>query len=188
MNNCPRCTQPLAEAQVDNYTVRLCNGCRGLVVAHRDMTEILDRSWKSIPADVAEAAQFLRPDKPTGDTAMRCPDCHQPMEKYGYMGLAAVTIDRCDHCAALWLDADELQNMVLALAKSNHRSEKRLRREFTQFDPLQGGATTVPILGGPAGLALVERSPETFQPKPENPWLVAADTVVGILMDMMRHR
>ncbi len=139
MSDCPRCSQPLTEAQVDSYNVRLCNGCQGFFVAHRDMTEILDRSWKSIPAEVAEAAQFVRPEKPNGDRALRCPGCFQPMEKYGYMGLAAVTIDRCGRCSSLWLDADELQNMVLALAKSNWRSEARRRQERDRLDPLKHG-------------------------------------------------
>ena len=50
------------------------------------------------------------------------------MDKYGYMGIAAIQINRCDSCAEIWLDADELQNMVLALAQSNYRSESALEK------------------------------------------------------------
>lgn len=45
------------------------------------------------------------------------------MEKYGYMGIGAIQIDRCDACNLVGLDADELQNMLSALAKANYRSE-----------------------------------------------------------------
>lgn len=145
MSDCPRCGKTLESAQVDAYSVRLCQSCQGVLAAHRDVIEIIERSWCVVPETTAEEAQFIKPSKPTGDVAMRCPDCHQPMEKYGYMGLAAVTIDRCDKCALLWLDADELQNMVLALAQTNYRSEKRVRAELTDFQPLSAGvAAAVP--------------------------------------------
>jgi Zn-finger nucleic acid-binding protein len=120
------------------------------LAAHRDIIEIIERSWRVVPETAAAEAQFIKPATASGDVMMRCPDCHQPMEQYGYMGLAAVTIDRCDKCALLWLDADELQNMVLALAKTNYRSEKRARAETTAFQPLAAGAAAaVPGNFGP---------------------------------------
>jgi Zn-finger nucleic acid-binding protein len=61
------------------------------------------------------------------------------MEKYGYMGIAAVQIDRCERCSMVWLDADELQNMVIALAQSNYRSERAFRREQEQRITLSTG-------------------------------------------------
>jgi len=140
VSDCPRCAKPLEEAQVDTFTVRLCRGCTGMLVAHRDMTEILDRSWRSVPAEAAEQARFVRPEQPAADPSLRCPDCHQPMEKYGYMGLAAIMLDRCDRCSLLWLDADELRQMVLALAKSNYRSEKRLHSERDRLEIIGGGS------------------------------------------------
>ena len=52
------------------------------------------------------------------DPVLKCPDCSAAMDKYGYMGMKAILIDRCDHCALIWLDADELPNMVTALASA----------------------------------------------------------------------
>ena len=51
------------------------------------------------------------------------------MEKYGYMGIGAIQIDRCDPCNLVWLDTNELQNMILALAKSNYRSDRAWKME-----------------------------------------------------------
>lgn len=119
---CPRCSAALAPAQIDDIAVRLCGACRGVWVAHADLTRILEASWRAIPATVAATTAFHAPVLPEA-AALVCPDCRQPMEQYGYLGLRAVTIDRCDGCAHLWLDADELQNMVLALAKTNYRRE-----------------------------------------------------------------
>jgi len=138
VSDCPRCAKPLEPAQVDNYTVRHCSACSGVLAAHRDIAEILDGSWRCIPSAVAESTPFLKPER-TAEATLRCPDCLQPMEKYGYMSLAAISIDRCDRCALLWLDASELQNMLLALAKSNYRTEKRLRDKRNEFSPLSAG-------------------------------------------------
>ena len=84
------------------------------------------------------------------DVVMRCPDCAQPMEKYGYMGLAAIQIDRCDPCSVVWLDTDELQNMVLALAKSNYRSERAMRETAKDaWDYVSPGMTAMAYTGRP---------------------------------------
>ena len=71
------------------------------------------------------------------------------MERYGYMGIAAVQIDRCDRCALVWLDTDELQNMVLALAKTNYRSERSQQSvERARIDLTTGMMPPVAHAGG----------------------------------------
>lgn len=90
---------------------------------HADLIGVLESSWHAVPPEKAKEISFRAPDGWQQAAALSCPDCHRAMEKYGYMGLAAIQINRCDPCAEIWLDTDELQNMVLALAKSNYRSE-----------------------------------------------------------------
>lgn len=125
---CPRCQKPLETAQVDTIQVRLCQGCRGVLLAHPDLVQIIEASWRAVSEKQAEETQFRAPEGWLKEAVLHCPDCDQTMEKHGYMGLAAIQIDYCDPCTLVWLDTDELQNMVLALAKSNHRSERALRR------------------------------------------------------------
>jgi Zn-finger nucleic acid-binding protein len=90
---------------------------------HRDLIDVLEKSWHAVSCETAETAAFRANEGWQDEPKFLCPDCRQTMEKYGYMGIAAIQIDRCDPCALVWLDADELQNMVLALAKSSYRSE-----------------------------------------------------------------
>ena len=113
-------------SQVDTIGVRLCHGCRGVLLAHPDLVRIVESSWHAVTEKQAEETPFRAPEGWQEEAALTCPDCGQAMEKYGYMGLAAIQIDRCDACALVWLDTDELQNMVLALAKSNYRSERAM--------------------------------------------------------------
>ncbi len=121
--NCPRCSKPLEDQQLDEVAFRCCRDCKGMLIGHTDLIGILENSWHAVSQEAAEATAFRAPDGWQNQPTLRCPDCHQTMDKYGYMGIAAIQINRCDPCAELWLDADELQNMVLALAKSNYRSE-----------------------------------------------------------------
>ncbi|HTS19464.1 MAG TPA: zf-TFIIB domain-containing protein [Verrucomicrobiae bacterium] len=139
--NCPRCAKPLEDQQLDNVAFRCCRDCRGMLILHSDLIGVLDNSWHAVPRDKIEEVSFRAPEGWQNQPALRCPDCHRTMEKYGYMGLAAIQINRCDPCAEIWLDTDELQNMVLALAKSNYRSEtnwERAVREHIEL-PVAGG-------------------------------------------------
>jgi Zn-finger nucleic acid-binding protein len=127
--NCPRCARPLEEEQLDQLTFRCCRACKGMLMPHADLIGVLDRSWHAVPKEKAETTAFRVSEGWQDEPTFLCPDCSQTMEKYGYMGIGAIQIDRCDPCALVWLDADELQNMVLALAKTNYRSEDIYLRE-----------------------------------------------------------
>lgn len=140
---CPRCRQPLAEEQLDQFLFRVCRQCRGILGAHADVIAVVDGSWRAVPERTAEERSFHVPTVAHAEPVWACPDCTRPMEKYGYLGMKAVQIDRCDRCALLWLDTDELQNMVLALARDNYRAEHRLRHERAGMLSLGGGGGAV---------------------------------------------
>ena len=146
---CPRCQKMLETAQVDTIQVRLCQDCRGVLLAHPDLVQMIEASWRAVSEKQAEETQFHAPEGWQQESVLHCPDCNQTMEKYGYMGIGAIQIDRCDPCNLVWLDTDELQNMVLALAKSNHRSEHaRVRSEREQIDITAGVMPPVGPVGG----------------------------------------
>src|SRR5438094_1094281 len=109
--SCPRCRQPLVENQVDEFTVRLCVPCKGLFLPHADLVKILERSWRAVTPEAAEKLEFRATDALNAEPVFHCPDCGKSMEKYGYMGMIAIPIDRCDACELVWLDANELETM-----------------------------------------------------------------------------
>jgi len=158
---CPRCQKPLESAQVDTIHVKLCQACRGVLLAHSDLIQILEVSWRAISEGQAEGTQFRASENWQKELTLHCPDCQAAMEKYGYMGIAAVQIDRCDHCTLVWLDTDELQNIVLALATDNYRSARALKKERAEVLDLTQGS--VPPVGRAGSLWLfpqVESGPE----------------------------
>lgn len=130
--NCPHCAKSLEEQQLDTLSFRCCRDCKGMLLLHRDLIDVLEKSWRAVSREMAETTEFLVSDGWRNEPKFLCPDCRRTMEKYGYMGIAAIQIDRCDPCALVWLDADELQNMVLALAKSNYRSEAAWQESMRQ--------------------------------------------------------
>ena len=106
-----------------------------MLLEHHDLVQIVEASWRAVSEKQAEELSFRPRERWQKEVVLRCPDCHHAMEKYGYMGLAAVLIDRCDRCILVWLETDELQNMVLALAKTNYRSQQAIREaQNTELD------------------------------------------------------
>ena len=148
--NCPHCAKPLAEQQLDTLSFRCCRDCQGMLLLHRDLIDVLEKSWHAVSCETAETTAFRPTEGWQNEPKFLCPDCHRTMEKYGYMGIAAIQIDRCDPCALVWLDANELQNMVLALAKTNYRSE-------SEWQKLQRGRVDI-LESGVQGASQVGRS------------------------------
>jgi Zn-finger nucleic acid-binding protein len=136
MSLCPRCRKPLEEHQLDLLRMQICHECQGLSIGHRDLVEVIESSWRKVSPEAAESLSFHGSSRDEGVGAFPCPSCSKPMERYGYMGLRAVEIDRCDACEQVWLDADELQNMVLALAKEKLRSAKEHKKRKQEEIPL----------------------------------------------------
>jgi Zn-finger nucleic acid-binding protein len=126
----------MQEHQLDLLRMQICHECKGLFIRHRDLVGVIESSWRKVPPEAAEILSFHGSNRDEGAGAFHCPSCSKPMERYGYMGWRAVEIDRCDACERVWLDADELQNMVLALAKENLRSAKELKRRIQEDTPL----------------------------------------------------
>jgi Zn-finger nucleic acid-binding protein len=147
------------------------------LLLHRDLIDVLEKSWQAISRETAETTEFHAAEDWQNEPKFLCPDCRQTMEKYGYMGIAAIQIDRCDPCALVWLDADELQNMVLVLAKSNYRSEseweKSQRERVDVVEPSVQGVCQIGRRQGSYGWIF----PRSTQP------FVVAQTLLQLFLD-----
>lgn len=173
MPGCPRCRRQLVENQVEEFTVQVCAPCKGLFLPHADLVKILDRSWRAVPPQDAENAEFVAPADWQNEPVLPCPRCGAAMDKYGYMGLAAILLDRCDRCESLWLDAEELQRMLVALARTNYRSERALRRERETTHDIASAGMRGAVAGGDS----------TCDEMPEADGVL---TVVALLLRLLR--
>ena len=57
---------------------------------HTDLIGVLENSWHAVTQETAEATSFRTTEGWQNAPALSCPDCNQTMEKYGYMGIAAI--------------------------------------------------------------------------------------------------
>ena len=119
-----------------------------MLLLHADLTAVLEKSWRAVSREKAETTSFHVAEGWQDEPTFRCPDCGQTMEKYGYMGIGAIEIDRCEPCTLVWLDADELQNMVLALAQSNYRSVAAWQESLRERVDISQAAATAGVFGG----------------------------------------
>jgi Zn-finger nucleic acid-binding protein len=121
--HCPRCATALGRGQFKDVPVDLCGGCRGLLVAQRDLGRLLERM-------TVELRETIDPDRPIDPLPDRgavgiCPACAGAAENFGYMESNLVRLDRCEACGRLWLDTDELSVMCVLYARTNRRGDLR---------------------------------------------------------------
>ncbi len=137
---CLRCGRSLESAQVDDLAVRMCPPCSSMLIRHDDLLLILDQSWRAVSPEVAGNEPLHLPPPVEVEPNFSCPDCGRSMEKYGYMGMTRVMMDRCDSCSLVWLDANELQNIVLVYARNQYRTMQRQNEaRRTDLDILASG-------------------------------------------------
>jgi Zn-finger nucleic acid-binding protein len=118
---CPRYGEGLRDGAYKKVPGAYCTGCGGLLVGQRDLRRFLEQ----LARDLLESIDADTPVRPVPDAGggLRCPRCREVMEHYGYMGTRLVLIDRCDACAAVWLDADELGRLALLFARTGLRQQ-----------------------------------------------------------------
>ena len=70
------------------------------------MTEALDgRLSEKLREQIKVAAEA----KAAGESSMRCPRCNTRLAETKFED---VSVDRCDNCGGLWLDAGELAQVI----------------------------------------------------------------------------
>ncbi len=116
---CPRCKQALDQATLHDVKVAACKPCQGTLLVQNDLQRTLE-------ALCAPLLKRFDPDaklEAVKDSEGRidCPRCARPMDRDDYCGARLVFFDRCNSCALLWFDADELGAMAMMWARMNSR-------------------------------------------------------------------
>jgi Zn-finger nucleic acid-binding protein len=120
---CPHCASSLVASRVEDTQVFSCPERHGLLIPQKTFASIVTKSWRAIPRDYAEQATF--PPRQDRGADIACPACGVAMARHPYCGIKGIEIDSCPTCRRLWLDADELEAALAAVAKMNYRSTQR---------------------------------------------------------------
>ena len=119
---CPRCTgRILSERNVQGVAISACEACGGLLVPQPRLVPLL----RAMTGDLDIAAEAEIPPAPKSDPAGPCPRCGSQMQGFGYMGMKLATLDRCEPCGLLWIDANELDTVAMLFARTERRSRDR---------------------------------------------------------------
>ena len=102
--------------------VQSCTKCSGTLLTQPRLATVLE-------AMSVEILKTFNPDaklQPLADrgAGLSCPRCQKPMTNDDYCGAHLVYFDRCESCALLWIDADELGTMTLMWARMDARQQR----------------------------------------------------------------
>jgi Zn-finger nucleic acid-binding protein len=111
--NCPRCSSALAPAEANGVGVLRCARCQGTWVDEDGFREAQNRAdpehdWLHLEL-WREHERF-----DAKRSTLACPSCGEPLVAMAY-GDTGVEIDHCPACAGIWLEEQELANLVAAI-------------------------------------------------------------------------
>jgi Zn-finger nucleic acid-binding protein len=116
---CPRCQQPLVGASLGEVTVVVCKTCNGTLLRQLDLLRTLEGLGARLLKKFDPDAKLDAVKDANG--RVDCPRCLRTMDRDDYCGAHLVFFDRCNGCALLWFDADELSAMSLMSLRMNAR-------------------------------------------------------------------
>ena len=100
---CPKCGTAMKESKLPSgVEIDRCPECDGIWLDHGELKEILREriSERANPRDMARADRSDR----------MCPDCERDLFERHFPG-SSVRIDQCIHCAGIFLDGGELDEI-----------------------------------------------------------------------------
>lgn len=114
---CPKCNTDLVATKRDGIEMEACPSCKGMWLTHQELTTLENEAFDLPEAD--KGSLMLA----SSDSALKCPQCAQPMRAFDYHEYD-LELDFCGDGHGFWLEADE-DRQVLALMK---KEEKNLER------------------------------------------------------------
>ena len=103
--HCPKCDAEMEERRINpNVRVDVCPECSGLWFDHGELKELTGGrfSERADPRTLGEADR----------TEYVCPDCDRDLFQRDFMEKSGIQIDQCIHCAGIFLDAGELEQVI----------------------------------------------------------------------------
>lgn len=110
---CPRDQTTLVKSRFMTEVMDACSQCDGVWLERGEMEKIL-----GLPDDL-----FRGQDRPDPKGAAACPDCHVSMKTVWFSMDERVLIDRCEQCGGVWLDAEELRELVQEVYRHKERTQ-----------------------------------------------------------------
>ena len=113
MKKCPKCSSDLKVKVIGSIEVDECESCKGIWLDKGELKQAKDLADPNL--NWLDFEIWKHPEKfSSKEGAIKCPTCDIPTVgiEYGHTG---VYVDYCTNCQGVWLDKDELPNIIEAL-------------------------------------------------------------------------
>jgi Zn-finger nucleic acid-binding protein len=131
---CPRCLTNSKEVLLQNMVLDsieldVCNSCGGIWFDKQELASAISLDKQTVESfynklnslkvqnEISETASNEQGF--TKDLILKCPKCNIEMSKYKYMYTSNIYIDSCDRCEGIWLDNNELLNIINYLEEAS---------------------------------------------------------------------
>lgn len=126
--DCIKCEgrlQKILFSPVTGHKIELwrCNTCNGIWIDNEALDQYLDQGSSGIDSWAIEPALMQELD----EKIAHCPRCELRMLKAPSLRDPNITIDFCDACGSVWLDATELDQLEHPRARSESAVDRFLR-------------------------------------------------------------
>jgi uncharacterized protein len=110
---CPKCSIDLKTREIQHVEVDECEKCEGVWFEHDELRKVKDNTDNDLNWMDFDILKHRDRFKAKGSN-YKCPNCSAPMYVLDYDS-TKVEIDYCSNCQGIWLDKNELQNIIDAL-------------------------------------------------------------------------
>ena len=121
---CPRCNGKLSA--LGGNGMNECAACGGVFLDHAALARIVEERGASGPIPATDARPFERAHHPVADTNVRylkCPQCHQTMNRTNFGRKSGVVVDVCK-VHGTWFDSGELTQAAHFIASGGLEQAK----------------------------------------------------------------
>ena len=141
---CPQCRSALELLEYEGAPVHGCDTCGGEFISAEDLGCIVRVRQEKFSAELQASLAERQPSfsVPESETtrSLSCPDCGESMRVVNYGGDSGVFVDRCERCAGIWLDQQELEKIQLLMEQWADEAPQQLRELSTELETARQAA------------------------------------------------
>jgi len=131
---CPKCLISSEEVLLQNMVLDsieldVCSSCGGIWFDKQELASAVSLDKQTVESFYNKLNSLKTQDETgeiasneqgfTKDLILKCPKCNIEMSKYKYMYTSNIYIDSCDRCEGIWLDNNELLNIINYLEEAS---------------------------------------------------------------------
>jgi Zn-finger nucleic acid-binding protein len=138
---CPKCDVELKPVIYEGVNIDTCESCEGEWLDKDEISQIIKaKEVVFTPEEISKVEGVKRPVETLvsdEEKQRMCPKCNVAMKKLNYSYSTGIIIDRCETCAGIWLDKDELENIQIVMEETDKKMPELAGKMNAVLDKIQ---------------------------------------------------